>query len=273
MTYPLGHIASPDGERERIARRPLVGDTGLVGISMAGLGGVQDLREWSGPVTTQVGNSCCWDASLGQIESRARKLGVVIPKLSVKCAWVWAQLRDQQRRGVPYEQRRAWDQGSSIDMGTLALREHGLVSEARCFFEAGDLDPKPDGRADLQIPIDVDMAAADALLTGDYGVDPEDAPEALRMAMRDFHFPILAISVDRRFLDLVGHDVEYDGVQNDQDIIGGHAMRVVGSRPGFLLLQNSWSEAWGDAGFVWLSDRAARRGRDACVFTAVPHLT
>lgn len=268
-TFPTGHLRADDAEAERIARRHVRDLIGAVPTSDE----EQDLRDWSGPVTTQVGNSCCWDASLGAIESRSRMLGWPCPKLSVKASWVWAQLRDQHRRRVPFAARRAWDQGSRLDMGFLALHEHGLVSEERCSFEPGDLVPKPDGLADIRIPLDVDLAGADALFTGDYGVDPADAPSALRAAMRAGYFPIIAIDVDERFMALYGAGATYDGVVDAREIVGGHAMRVVGSRPArgsapsALLLQNSWGEGWGDDGYVWLTDRAAMRGRDAVVVT------
>lgn len=49
----------------------------------------------------------------------------------------------------------------------------------------------------------------------------------------------------------VGADGLYAGTGQP---IGGHAQRIVGYKPGYFLVANSWGTGWGAGGFAWWTD-------------------
>ncbi len=126
------------------------------------------------------------------------------------------------------------------------MRTFGVVPEPVC--PSGDL-------ANINEPLD--FFALERALTfrvKDIAVI-EDEGEARCAAIRQAlaaSYPVgMGIYVDDAFEGWRGEDV-YDGNGGG----GGHALRIVGYKPGAFLIANSWSaESWGFRGFCWMSDR------------------
>jgi C1A family cysteine protease len=49
-------------------------------------------------------------------------------------------------------------------------------------------------------------------------------------------------------------DIGSDGVvpENSGNLAGGHCMLIVGSKPGYFIVRNSWGTSWGDNGYCYM---------------------
>jgi hypothetical protein len=275
FAWGTGHIPDPVADAARARERPI---TRLAGVSPYDVPDRGSLARFAvGPAWDQgPSQSCVWQASCRAMFLRGRAEfeqgigpGITVP--SVMQAWTLAQWKLQELQDVPIEKRIATNQGSSVHAGNLALRESGIVSEARWPFDVSLLAPNANGDVILNYPLDVDIAAADALLTGDYGASSVDYPTVARAAMQALHFPVQAMDLDASFFDLRGPEVEYRGPQG-RPVVGRHMMLACEWRPGWIRYLNSWGSNWGDNGTVWISDdyTSSFQAMDGAVFTAAP---
>lgn len=167
---------------------------------------------------------------------------------------------------------RASGGGQLVDLGCsprhmmLGAQEHGIVAEERFPFDPALVNGP--------FPVDLDLAGADALLTGYYMIDADDADEHFALALDKGHFPGLALDVYENFYDANGSE-PYDDVAGEQR--GSHMVTATAFRPdpmgGFQIgIDNSWSLGWGDDGFLWLTSRfvRSRHVQHRTVITAAP---
>lgn len=274
MNRGLGHEIDEVGEAERLMWRPLAG---LVGFSDAGEDN-GDLSHLEPMVLDQSWSlSCVWQAIMMALFMRGvaqseEGTGPAIPFPSIMQAWTLAQWQADREMGVPPSRRRATNRGSRISSGLRALREFGICSARRWPFPMDwDSVPKDHRTGEVildDMPLDVDIASADALLTGDYGAASEDFPRMARRALRQRHFPVVAFDVDEPFLNL--EISEWRGLTDP--IVGRHCVLVTGWRPGWLKIKNSYGPYWGSDGYCWIPDEylSSRHARDGAVVTAVP---
>lgn len=278
----LGHIPDrPETLEERLRERPL---TGLVGRNGAGIQENHDLRELCPLVFQQGFTESCVAQSWAMAaymcgEGQARRAELEgrdptpyrIPIPSVLQAWMMAQYEDMALE--PLDQRRVRNQGVRVGSLVKALRTSGVVSESRFVLDLNQVALWDTLQRGPEMPLDVDIAAADALLTGDYGIGGSAAPFLIRMALDKWHIPAIAFHVDQSFMDLRGIEVEFSDMRGPP--MGRHMMVIVGSRPGWILVKNSWGAEWGDGGYAWVSDDYIIARHAACetvVYTTAPRL-
>ena len=228
-----------------------IGRVGLLPMSASASSLRCDWRHLLDRVSDQKNSNSC----VGQFVSNAvylagqagHSLGrcAVVKRPSVLWSYAVARLRDLAAQGVPAAQRMAYlhDDGCQPRMMMLGCQENGLVAEERWPFDLASIN--------AAIPFDLDIGAADATLTGWYGISAPGSPDVMRAALDAGHFPGFALEVHENFTDASGAET-YSDVRGD--LVGYHMITAIGHRPGAILILNSWSENWGDGGCLWISD-------------------
>lgn len=264
--YGLGHIPDLASHREEALRFRHIG--GLVGTSTV-MASSRDWRHFD-PTDRDQGrtNTCtCQTASAGIYmagqAAAAFGRGDAIPRPSVLYPYGSARLVDQELDGVPPARRQLVDLGVRPGSVISALETYGIVSEEKWPFSEGAVND--------DLPLDADIAAADALLTGNYAIGGPDTALLMRMALDKAQFPQLAIDVYKNFEDADGND-PYDDVAGEWQ--GRHMLLAVGYRPGQILVRNWWTRRWADEGYIWMTDRFINgpNVRDCSVLTSAPKI-
>lgn len=211
-------------------------------------------------------NTCVPHAGSTSLYMFAQGSGHPIQRPSIRHAYLQGQLEDQRLDGIPRERRQLLDIGMRARSMLVAWSTYGIVSEARWPFD--------DTKVTEPLPFDLDVAAADAKLTGWYRADSGTMSQSFRRALDARTFPIVAIDVHESFEQISGVDgYEYD--EPSGAFLGRHMICIVGYRPGFVLMKNSWGSSWCDDGYCWLSNRFldSENTRDGWILTAAPALT
>lgn len=160
-----------------------------------------------------------------------------------------------------------WTPGQGIDPAGRSIRatarqlaRHGIIAEHRWPWDVTKV-------TDPNVPIDIDVAGADALLTGWYSAGGGDLPTQLRMALDKGHIPGIAINVRESF------DAYRSGLYAPAGSSRGwHAIAVLGYTPTSFTVCANWGRSFGDEGFVHFPDAviASPEVADAVVITAAP---
>lgn len=154
------------------------------------------------------------------------------------------------------------DDGCRPRQALYGAQEHGIVSDARWPFDPADVNVAP--------PFDLDLAGADALLTGWYSADGDaNTADAMRAALDVGHFPIFAIDVYENFFEYHGLDVYSQPAGAWR---GQHMLTAIAYRPGAIGFLNSWGADAHDGGFGWFADDFIRSHytKQRLVVTAAP---
>ncbi len=194
--------------------------------------------------------------------AKLRGTGDAIPMPSIRHAYCQGQFEDQRIDGVPIERRQVVDLGMRARSMLQAWSTYGIVSEERWPFD--------DTRVTEPLPFDLDVAAADAKLTGWFRADSGTMSQSFRRSLDVCTFPIVAIDVYQNFMDHQrGTYVDVAG-----QFIGRHMLVADHYGPGFVGFRNSWSAGWGDGGWVRIADRYldSEYARDGWLLTAAPPL-
>lgn len=206
----------------------------LVG-SDAAYAPVRDWREHLDFVPDQGATETCVAWSLSSAAFLAARVArTPIARPSVR--WLYAISHWAWLPGTPIS-----PYGRSARTMALAAERHGLVAEPRWPFDVARVTEPP--------PLDLDIAGADALLTGWYRIGGGDVPTQMRMALNAGHFPMLAIQVRESFRAYEGGIYVPNGTAR-----GWHMLVAVAYSPGTFVLLNSWGEDHGDGGFVLVPD-------------------
>ncbi len=243
----------------------------------------RDWRFLSPEVLDQVNTNCCVvfaaSESLYMFAQGAslRGTGPTIPRPSIMGGYVNGQLEDQLIDGIPRDERKIVDMGMRARSLLTSWSVTGVASEERWPFNPDELHaicaaPTIDEASKL-IPFGADIAAADAKLTGWFRAPSGSMSTTFRQALDQCVLPIFAVDCYQNLIDL-GSSTNFEYTGPAGAMIGGHMMLVVGSRPGFLLVKNSWSDGWGWAGYCWIADHVfdGPMARDGWLLKAAPPL-
>jgi hypothetical protein len=192
-----------------------------------------------GPTSSCVGQAI---ASAAHVVARASGLRIARPSALA----IYAQARLVDAPGVPLI-----DLGCSPRSAFRACSRFGLVASSRWPLDFAAVDMEP--------PLDIYQAGADARISGYYRADAGDRAALLRAAIVQGHVPIFGMPVDARYEGL-DDDTVYQGPTGD--VHGLHAQAIVGYEGEAFRVLNSWGTAWGDGGFSWID--AAFIASDAC---------
>ncbi len=275
--YGLGHR---DGLSEHVAidlaHRPA---SALVGAGAP----TMEARDWrflDDHVANQSASSTCVAQSgsmavymRGQAAA-LRGEGYAVPRPSVLQAYFFGQLEDQLLDGIATERRKIVDEGMRARSMLVAWETFGIAAESHLPFDIATLRavvnaPSAEEASKL-LPFDLDVAGADAKLTGWHRINDAARSEEIALALDIAHFPIVPVKVYEDFMSWSG-PATYTGPAGAY--VGGHAMTAVGFRPGETLLKNSWGDGWGSGGYVWVSNSYIDQfGLDCWVIDAAPPL-
>ncbi len=152
------------------------------------------------------------------------------------------------------------DGGRSLRATADAARQHGIIAEARWAFDVARV-------TDDEIPVDVDVAASDALLTGTYTLGAGDIGKQLRVALDKGHFPGIAINVRESFDSYRGGLYAPAGASR-----GWHAICSIAYTPDAVCFVRNWGADDGENGFIWVPNDVLNSPEvaDAVVVTAAP---
>lgn len=212
-----------------------------------------DYSSLVGPIPDQGSSSSCVGFAFATaIYVRSRISGFPLAERpSAKAIYDVARLGDVQD----------WlaDVGSRPRAAIDGMTTFGLVAESRWPLTATNVNDKP--------PLDVFRAGVGALLSGHYRIGGADIATLARQALAK-GFPVFfAMPVDDAFLRLSDASV-YEG---PREILGNHAMALVGYEPDSFLVANSWGPSWGMGGFGRISDACLNaRAFDVLVCTTIP---
>lgn len=253
MLRGTGYIADlPSHQGEDLRTRPLVHDElGL--LTREEIVGVARSKDWrhlcDGRPDQSSTEACVWFFLSNGVYLRGRVqeaqgIGPRVERPSVLYGWAMTRYLDQEQDGVPVDRRQLVNIGCRPRNAFLAAQRHGLVSEERWSFDPADMNVAP--------PMDNDIAAADALLTGYYAIGGDHAFDLMCSALDRGHFPGFAIDAYENLFDHNGTST-YDEPRGAQR--GAHMLTCVAYRPDEICVWNSWSASWGDDGFAWFSRR------------------
>lgn len=138
------------------------------------------------------------------------------------------------------------DTGTDPAIGVEALAEFGVMAEADCPYT--DEPPDVNDRVEL---LDMERCA-NAKVDGFAWIT--DQGDALVQAIKQcvaggLHVPF-GMDVDEGYEQLRPGQV-YTGPTGK--MLGGHAQRISGYRPGAFKVTGSWGEVFADAGYAWIS--------------------
>lgn len=140
------------------------------------------------------------------------------------------------------------DLGANPASVVNGMRAFGVVPESVCPGDDPTVINEPTAFYGLEV-------ACTFQVTGIAVIEEDGAARcaAIRQAIAA-GFPVgIALDVDASFENW-SSDTVYTGPLGPS--LGGHAVRIVGFRPGAFWLINSWSTSWGFGGGAWISDKA-----------------
>ena len=196
-----------------------------------------DLRKWSGEIENQLDTgSCVANATVSALELQAAKEG---KNLDLSRLFVYWNVRE------PYPELRAKDRGSYLRDGFKMVNKYGVPSEDVWEFEKKNVNVKPPQEA-------YEKAKENKVL--EYRRISHRDINAIKDALNNGYPVTFSTAVGKKFIYLNGplKYQKYGPVNNwSNKLIGYHAMTLVGYDDDLkaFIVENSWSEAWGDNGY------------------------
>ena len=147
--------------------------------------------------------------------------------------------------------RQGWenrDEGCFIRDAIKSMASTGVASQASWPF-----DPK---RVNVK-PSDAAFEDAKKKIVGEYyRIDSPDRLYKLKVALASGYPVVFGISVYDSFMS--DHSTRTGVIplpKQTERLLGGHAIKAVGYRNGFIIFQNSWGTGWGENGFGFLPEK------------------
>ena len=197
-----------------------------------------DTRKFCTPSENQtVTSSCVGQASASDIEQCDNRDGGFSEVSALFIYWC-----ARERQG--WENR---DEGCFIRDAVKSMASTGVASQKTWPFDPKKVNTKPS-----------DAAFEDAknkIIGEYYRIDTPNRLYKMKYALASGYPVIFGISVYESF---ESNDATKTGVipvpTENERLLGGHAIKAVGYRNGFIIFQNSWGTEWGDNGFGYLPE-------------------
>lgn len=220
----------------------------VAGVNLGGDGDI-DKRNYLGEVRNQLANNCCAHGASASAAATALASGHPIMSPSRNFLYAVARLL-----GEPpvLGQPRLIDHGCGLRFMFRGMSKEGwgLIPEAYWPETIETVNRVP--------PDDLFRAGEGATIGAYYRIpDGSGAADQIRAALKLGHFPVFAMTVDDKWAQIERGVWDSPGGKS----IGGHAMLfcAYSKQLDAFLVMNSWGLDFGDAGFAWLSARAAER--------------
>lgn len=219
---------------------------GLLG-SRARIPARRDLRAewWTVGDQGSTGSCVGWAVADGALRWHLVRAGRLEPdrRLSVRFAWMAAKETDEWSSSPTtfLEQ-----EGTSIKAALDVARHFGAVTDRLLPFRSGRLYQGD--------PLTFLATASLRKLRNYFGLHVPGEEWRWWLATNG---PLVAmLEVDAAFNDARRGHAELT-VHGEGTGYGGHAVTIVGYRPGAFLVRNSWGRAWGEHGHAWMTDAYA----------------
>ena len=199
-----------------------------------------DLRQYTREIEDQgYTNSCVANATCSALELMTFRSG---SDIDLSRMFVYWNVRE------PYTELRGVDEGAYMIDGFKSCSNQGVCSEDTWLFDEDKVNVKPD---EASFTEDLDNVVTEYRRVNVKSGDDD----GIKNALKDGYPVIIGMYLGKTFVNLEGpiETHNYKGILSYSDYWGGHAMSIVGyddnMNGGSYILENSWSNDWGDDGF------------------------
>jgi hypothetical protein len=235
-----GYRKDKDDERDFVFKSPVFNLPSKV-----------DFRPWKREIENQgATGSCVANATCSALEMMAKKDGIDI---NLSRLFVYFEARE------PYPDLRGKDGGTYMREGMKACNKFGAPDEKYWEFDESKVNDKPSEVAYEKAPLNKVLR---------YERVDTNSLNSMKAVLANGNPFIIGMYLFEEFFYLTGdlYRHNYRGSFGGSAYAGGHAMNVIGyddsMNGGSFILENSWSERWGDNGLcaipydVFLKDSA-----------------
>ncbi len=227
-----GVIPDKIDDRDYMYRAKLAGDSLPASI---------DLRQHAGEVENQLDTgSCVANAACSALELMTQRSGKAT---DLSRLFVYWNVRE------PYSNLRGKDVGSYLRDAFKSINKLGVPDESEWDFDSSKVNVKPGDEV-------YTSASANKVL--EYRRIYRKDLSSIKDALRKGYPVIFSAGLGSQFLNLSGNlaDHKYGPINPwSNKLIGYHAMNIVGYDDNLkaFIVENSWSDQWGDSGYCKFS--------------------
>lgn len=197
--------------------------------------------DYVGEIENQLNTgSCVANATSSSLELLSLRNGV---QADYSRMFLYYNLRD------PYENLRGKDNGSYLRDGFKVVNKLGIPDEKLCDFIVQNVNVKPSDYA-FEQALQNKVTSYERILTD------ENCIQNVKSAIFKGYPIIIALILDKSFYNMskTFETQNYVGTNNSDDIIGSHALNIIGYDDDLkcFYAENSWGEGWGYKGLFLL---------------------
>lgn len=201
-----------------------------------------DNRQWAGEIENQLQTgSCVANATVSSLELLAQRNGV---NIDYSRMFLYYNLR------APYTELQGKDGGSYLRDGFKSINQIGICEEKFWPFVEQQVNTKPDQTA-------YDNSIYKVTEYQRINEQDDNTIKSMKTAIANGYPLIIALTLDKSFYYLTKplNSQNYKGTSLKEDIIGSHALNVVGydDKLNSFIIENSWGSYWGDSGYCLIS--------------------
>lgn len=84
------------------------------------------------------------------------------------------------------------------------------------------------------------------------GSTDKELVHCVKSAISEGYPVVFGTPVTQQWMNMRGGDITYRGVTENDPIVGGHAMVIIGYSLDYFVIENSWGKQWGDGGLGYI---------------------